>query len=150
MPKNHFVSTNASSSPTKVTWECSSNTQDDTEKRNKVLNTQLPDKQTYRAKNHFVSIIAPSSPTKVTWESSGNSQHAPENQQVGQEKTTFQKRNMEKNSKHINMCKQRQTEYNQTSSKTLKVDNPHNKDDKKCLNRKYTTIIIRLQWQQAR
>ena len=96
-----------------------------------MLNTQLPDKQTYRAKNHSVSITAPSSPTKVTWDSSGKIQHDPKNQQVGQEKTTFQNRNMNKNIKHINMCKQRQTEPNQTSSKTEKVDNLDNKDDKK-------------------
>ena len=51
--------------------------------------------------------------------------------QFGQEKTTFQNRNMNKNIKHINMCKQRQTEPNQTSSKTEKVDNLDNKDDKK-------------------
>ena len=54
MPKNHFVSIIASSSPTKVTWECSDNTRD------------APEKRTHRSKKQFVNVIASSSPTKVT------------------------------------------------------------------------------------
>ena len=74
MPKNNFVSTNASSPPTKVTWECSSNTQDDTEKGSKVLNInqEAPEKETRMPKNYFVSTIASSSPAKVTWKKGSN------------------------------------------------------------------------------
>ena len=54
MSKKHFVSIMASSSPTKVTFECSKNTR------------YAPEKRTHRSKKQFVSVIASSSPTKVT------------------------------------------------------------------------------------
>ena len=80
MSKNHFVSIIASSSPTKVTLECSDNTQDAPEKRTQRSNTQSPEKQTRGSKKHFVSIITPSSPTKVTLECSKNTRNAPKEQ----------------------------------------------------------------------
>merc|ERR1712129_45810 len=59
MKKNNFVSTNASSPPTKVTWK-------------KGPNGYQKFKQISIPKNYLVSTIAPSSQAKVAWKKGPN------------------------------------------------------------------------------